>query len=400
MKKKVYYLKSKNTLVAIGTVINYESDSPIFEETIVREDLLPYGYKDIYSFIDSRKPPKNREFVSRIMTTLDYDKKVLWGYIEITLGLSLNDTYWVLTEETRDLKYEDYNLYENQFSEVLSLVAFTGNTQRVSGLNTSPEFTTQGVLRKCWGLRENGDIVLYKSGTHGYANAGLEPFSEYLTNQISKKLGLEYVEYELEKYKGVLVSTSKCFCNKNISYAPMALLWNDNPAPTINQTLSKAFKIYGKQPFINQFLLDYVTWNYDRHLNNYGVYYNPNTMEIIGPAKIYDNGAGLLPGEMESDFKNPDRIKKYMQERYHAIGYKFQDILEEFSDNKEMRDKAANLVNFRFEPQLRYNLPEWRIKALENFVQDRVKEVLNSHKRISTPVSISWEDRKKLFWDK
>ena len=49
------------------------------------------------------------------------------------------------------------------------------------------------MLAKSW-RRIKNNILLYKSGTEGFANSGLEPYSEYYASQIAKTMDLHYVE--------------------------------------------------------------------------------------------------------------------------------------------------------------------------------------------------------------
>ena len=67
------------------------------------------------------------------------------------MGLSLNDSYWVVPADFAG-KFAEYNLYENRFSEALSLVAYTGIGGSNEAFSTSPELTTNGMLRKAWRL--------------------------------------------------------------------------------------------------------------------------------------------------------------------------------------------------------------------------------------------------------
>lgn len=82
-------------------------------------------------------------------------------YIEISFGLSLNDSYWITPNDGKEYLWEKQNLYNNKFSEFLSLVAFTGYGENISALNISPEYTTNGMLKKCW-KQKNSSIYLIK----------------------------------------------------------------------------------------------------------------------------------------------------------------------------------------------------------------------------------------------
>ena len=80
-------------------------------------------------WLQRRVIPKNRTFVDEILQSLGLSSRDTKGIIDVCKGLSLNDSYWIVPEGF-DGKFANYNLYENRFSEILSLVAYTGVTRR------------------------------------------------------------------------------------------------------------------------------------------------------------------------------------------------------------------------------------------------------------------------------
>jgi len=165
----------------------------------------------LLKWLERRVIPKNREFVEEILKLYGLSINDVKGIISICKGLSLNDSYWVVPDGL-DGRFIDYNLYENKFSEVLSLVAFTGVGGGETPFTTSPEYTTGGMLRKAW-RNIDREIYLNKGGTSGAANAGQEPYSEYYACQIAEKMGLRPVMYDLKKWKGVLASDHQTCSN-------------------------------------------------------------------------------------------------------------------------------------------------------------------------------------------
>ena len=123
----------------------------------------------IVKWLEKRVIPKNRQFVDEILKTLGLSVNNTKGIIDVCMGLSLNDSYWVVPAYF-DGKFADYNLYENRFSEALSLVAYTGVSGSKEAFSTSPELTTNGTLRKAWRFVDDEGIYLYKGGTEGAAN--------------------------------------------------------------------------------------------------------------------------------------------------------------------------------------------------------------------------------------
>ena len=125
----------------------------------------------VIRWLERRVIPKNRAFVEEILKTLGLSHNDTKGIIDVCRGLSLNDSFWVVPEGF-DGKFSQYNLYENRFSEMLSLVAYTGAGGSRQRFTTSPELTTGGMLPKAWRYEEGAGIYLYKGGTSGAIQAG------------------------------------------------------------------------------------------------------------------------------------------------------------------------------------------------------------------------------------
>ena len=111
----------------------------------------------ILKWLERRVIPKNRAFVDEILKTLGLSLNNTKGIIDVCKGLSLNDSYWVVPADFNGT-FKEFNLYENRFSEVLSLVAYTGVGTANQAFTTSPELTTQGMLRKAWRFIEDDGI--------------------------------------------------------------------------------------------------------------------------------------------------------------------------------------------------------------------------------------------------
>lgn len=65
----------------------------------------------VVKWLERRVIPKNRQFVDEILKTLGLSVNNTKGIIDVCMGLSLNDSYWVVPADF-DGKYADYNLYE------------------------------------------------------------------------------------------------------------------------------------------------------------------------------------------------------------------------------------------------------------------------------------------------
>lgn len=327
--------------------------------------------KGIIKWLSNRVIPKNRAFVDEILKAFGLSVNDTKGIIDICLGLSLNDSYWVTPVEF-DGKFADYNLFENPFSEALSLVAYTGVGSAEKAFSTSPEFTTNGMLRKAWRHIENDGIYLYKGGTEGAANAGNEPYSEFYACQVAMAMGLNCVEYDLENWKGILASKCRLFTDIDTSFVPISRLIKD-------RTLKNALDYYtglGKEFYdelCSMLVFDAVIYNEDRHFGNFGILRDNHTGKIIKPAPIFDNGLSLFNFAMADDLEN---LSEYAKTRTPPYGVSFDEVCKAVMGSKQ-KSQLRKLLNFTFTRHPSINLPEERLTAIETQISKRARELMS-----------------------
>ena len=339
-----------------------------------KENLFPLDLEltddGIIKWLERRVIPKNRAFVDEILKTLGLSINNTKGIIDVCKGLSLNDSYWVVPSDFNGT-FKEYNLYENRFSEVLSLVAYTGVATANKAFTTSPELTTQGMLRKAWRFIENDGIYLYKGGTEGFANSGNEPYSEYYAYQIAKTMGLYAVEYDLENWKGILASKCAIFTDIDTSFIPIGRIVKTGGI----KACLEYYENMGEDcaEFLKSMLVfDAVIYNEDRHFGNFGVLRDNKNGMIIGPAPLFDNGISLFNYAMEDDIKDLDA---YAKTRSNPYGVTYENICAEVMGAKQ-KNQLRKLIGFKFIRHPSINLPEERLTAIENHLQSRVRKLL------------------------
>jgi hypothetical protein len=325
----------------------------------------------ILKWLEKRVIPKNRMFVNEILKTLGLSANDTQGIIDVCKGLSLNDSYWVVPQGF-DGTYEQYNLYENKFSEILSLVAYTGVGHSNEAFTTSPELTTNGMLPKGWRFIENDGIYLYKGGTTGASNTGNEPYSEYYACQIAETMGLNAVHYDLEHWKGILASKCRLFTDIDTSYIPIGRLVKSGGLKACLEYYGKLGKDYLEQ-IKSMLVFDAVIYNEDRHFGNFGVLRDNRSGKITAPAPIFDNGLSLFNFAIKEDFEDLD---SYAKTRSTPYGVSFEDVCAEVM-GKTQTAQLRRLIDFRFKRHSSINLPDWRINALEEHIQKRVIQLLD-----------------------
>lgn len=324
----------------------------------------------LVQFIKSRKVPSNRTFVKNILNEINSDS--ITSYIDISYGLSLNDSFWIVPEKDREMKWEDVNLYKNPFSERLQYASF-GLPYYGDSLNKiSPEFTTNGMLKKCW-IREDGKIFLIKSNSQqginiDYETNHLEVFSEYYMSQVAKIFNGSSIYYDIVEYHDELCSKCELFTDENISYVPMNSFFDKED---YDNAVERCIKIYGKENFEDLMLFDAVIGNRDRHLGNFGILFDNEKNDFIGPAPIFDNGESILnycnlykelDFEMYSTFRN-------------KLEQPFWKVFENYVSERHLQI-FKKLENFKFERHPLYNVNEITLERLEKHFHAISREAL------------------------
>lgn len=375
---QTYILKQYDTELLRFTLADYGLEGIKAELVSVKyenEKLFPYGLQltgeGILSWLKSRVVPKNRRFVEEILATFGLNANDTKGIIDVCKGLSLNDSYWVVEDDFRG-RFSDYNLYENRFSEILSLVAYTGVEQSRGKFTTSPELTTGGALPKAWRYIDGEGIFLFKGGNNILTYGGNEPYSEYYASQIAEQMGLNAVHYELENWKGILASKCKLFNSIDVSYVPV---WRVIPDITIKKAIDFYDNLgaeFGEQ-IRSMLTFDALIYNEDRHFGNFGLLRDNKTGEFIAPAPMFDHGHALFSQAAPDKFNDLESYSKTLTTPYGDITF---DRLAAEVIGKTQTAQLRKMANFSFKRHPSLNLDGERLQKIEAFVKKRAIQLL------------------------
>ena len=343
-----------------------------------KKDLFPLDLEltndGLAKWLKHRTIPKNRAYVHNFLSKCGLNINRPMTIIKVSKGLSLNDCYWVV-EEGFEGTYDKFNLYDNRFSQVLALIAFTGYGSSIrTSLASCPEFTTNGMLPKCW-RRKDGKILLYKGGTSGASNTGNEPYSEYYAAQVAKVLGINAIEYGLSQWKGELCSTCELFTSKDYSFLPVGRIVTSGGMKAVREyyeTLGKNFV----EALNDMVVLDAVIMNTDRHFGNFGFIIDNKTNKIVAPAPLFDHGNSLLNFAGRDDLESVEALKTYADTLLPCVYDDFIGTAKSILTQKH-REGLRKLLEFKFKKNSRYNLPDTRLKLLEKMIQTRAKKLLD-----------------------
>lgn len=392
-------LMNKNTsimLVEYNTTLNvieniydiYNIDYAPLSISNANKTLGANLLKQINDWFKGRGIPSWRKDLEKLLEKLNVSSPE--ELLNKSYALSLSDQYW-LKEENSNVKWQDINFFTNDFEYEAYLEASLDSssnltTSKDKAILRSPNNTTDGMLQKGW-IIENGKRILVK-GT--YTSSREEPFNEWLASQISKRLGFNYCNYFVEwTDKTKLISKCENFVSEDEEIISAYDVFKSEKKPNnINdyefyiQTLEKHNVPNARKNVEDMFILDYLMLNTDRHLKNFGVIRNVNTLEWVRTTPIFDTGQSMECDKYldEINFsygtgkfftntnKNYENILKVIGKdivnidikRLDGLCDEYHSLLEKYKDKLDMSDKRIEkLVN---------GLQE-RIRKLENHIE-------------------------------
>lgn len=379
--KTIYILKHFDApLLKFAADSTSASSDAAYEVIWVDENkrqLLPFGLEctpeGVREWVEHRNIPKNRAFANTFLARNGLSANRPLGIISLSKGLSLDDVYWVV-EEGDDSTFEQVNLYDNRISRLLAQVAFTGYGSSVrSSFASSPEFTTNGMLPKCW-RRIDGDIYLYKGGTTGFANAGFEPFSEYYAADLARSIGIDAIDYGIHRWKGVLCSSCELFTSKEVSFVPIASIVKSGGW----QAASSEYDAMGdefKEALSDMVAFDALICNTDRHLGNFGFLVDNETNKIVATAPLFDHGNSLFYQAFGDDWESDDALAEYAESQKPCL---YEDFFEEAKRvmTASIRAKVRKALDFSFTRRPVKGFSKKRLSMIERQIRSRAKRLL------------------------
>lgn len=339
-------------------IVDFERNYPL------NEDYAPFGLiknneinkVEFNKWWKNRQIPASRNGLKEVLHKSNiYDNDNFDLLDSKAYCLSLSDQYWVKSID-EDIEWEKINFFDNEFSEDIGKILFSGGkTSLKLNLNT-PDMTSNGNYEKRWKIID-GDRYLLKAGSKIYNQ---EPFNELIATKLYERLlnKNEYVEYSVVYDNERAISKCKNFITKDTELVPA---WkindffefkNDENKYTHYLKCLNTLGIKDAETLINKMIVcDFIIANKDRHFNNFGVIRDVNTLEFIGVAPIFDNGCSL-----------------WYDENDVYVGEFF--LTKPFDDYEKTQIRLVK------------NLDWFDVSKLENFT-DEVIDILSKNKLIS-----------------
>ena len=316
-------------------------------------------------------------------------------------GLSLSDQYWIRPIGS-DLLWENVNFFENDFSEDIGDALF-GHANKAEDFDfSSPDNTSDGCLKKRWKIID-GKRCLIKGGS------GLEKqqtFNEVIATKIMHLLGIPHVPYRLIWDGGEPYSVCEDFVDPETELVPA---WR------IIQTQKKDNNVSVYRHFVNccealgagnmtsaldkMIVLDYIIANEDRHLNNFGLLRNAETLEWLGFAPIYDSGSSLGYDKRVVQIRRQSDIVCKPFKKTHSDQIK---LVSDFSwiDFERLRDVPEMIYGYLTSENVSEFIEDSRALAISETVRKRIevlREIAYCH--IKTEDTVDGDVEKNIAED-
>lgn len=367
-------LMNKNTKVLLA---DYQPSLGVFTDIydIYNIDYAPVILKNIYNkekdlkvilsnWFKGRGIPLWRDDLDLLLTKLNISAPT--ELLDKAFGLSLSDQYWIKPYNSK-IEYKDINFFEHDFKDAEFTDATFSNSAKTDTKISliSPNNTTDGRLKKTWIIEDNKRYLL----KGGYKNEVLQPFNEVLASMISSRLGFNNVPYTLEVINNKIVSKCECFINKDTELVPAyQILYDncdrDNAYERYINILEEHKVENARSSLEDMFILDYIMLNEDRHLNNFGIVRNVETLDWISPTPIFDTGESLniidysdeeviINGDGRFFYKvsnfdnildNIKDLKRYDLNKLDGICEEFDELLHKYQSITNMTDRRINKI--------------------------------------------------------
>lgn len=215
-------------------------------------------------------------------------------------GMSLTDQYWIKPVK-ENVTWGAKNFFTNSFTDEIGRdLLGTGMRSKVRQGEDyrSPSFAANGALRKFWRIDlETGARQLCKaSSIAGVREAENEvAISNALSELLDEK---EFVRYRPELIDGRIWSVCDCFIDENHEYVPVCDLpvdidLDENGFRRLLEFAADQGIDGYEQDLGKMLVVDALVANQDRHLGNFGLIRNVDTLRYESAAPIFDCGTSL-----------------------------------------------------------------------------------------------------------
>ena len=289
-------------------------------------------------------------------------------------GLSLSDQYWIYPENS-NLTWDQINFFENPFSDDMGDVLF-GTQKKADGFDfSSPDNTSDGCLKKRWKIL-NGKRCLIKGGSNPFRQ---QPFNEVIAAGIMERLGIDHIPYTVMWKEDAPYSVCEDFVTADtelVSAWRIMQTQKKENSTSVYQHFVNCCKVLGAPNVVpsldRMIILDYIIANEDRHLNNFGLLRNAETLEWLGFAPIFDSGSSLGYDKVAAQIRAGRDIACKPFKKHHAEQLKLVSSFD-WIDFENLKDVESMITAVLSDEKNGEFIDESRISAIASAAVGRVQ---------------------------
>ncbi|MBQ7618327.1 MAG: hypothetical protein IJS50_05575 [Desulfovibrio sp.] len=361
----------------------HEADFSLWPHLLQKNHTAPY----LKEWLTKRVSPVGRKLLQKIKEASKLEGLI--GQVALTKGLSLNDNFWIGRESER---FEDVNLYKNSFSEEIAELAFSPTSRKIIALaSRSPEYASDGAMRKCW-IRRDETIYLMKADDWPNQGNYNQVFAEYFASQLAKAFGIEAVPYFLESRinrKGqeeivclcpIFTSIEKSFLSAKDYFLYHGLKESDLLPSWLENAIyhENLVKYYSREIYEDMMVFDVIIGNQDRHLNNFGYFFDGTNCKILSPAPLFDHGFSLLAGVITREDLT---LEECLLEANRGAFLDFSTQLKYFLKARHY-PKLKKLADFAIQQHPVYKISEQSFEKIQLYLTFWLKKALYQAERL------------------
>ena len=354
---------------------------------------------------EDRSIPASRSGLREALETLGVASSKL--LLTRCYGLSLSDHYWIKPAGS-ELTWHNVNFFENPFSEDVGDALFGAPSKKDHFDFSSPDNTSDGFLKKRWKILD-GKRCLIKAGSPPFLQ---QPFNEVIATKIADRLDICHIPYTVMWENGVPYSVCEDFVTPDTGLIPA---WR------VMQTQKKENQTSVYQHYRNccdslgvpnmahaldqMIVLDYLIANEDRHLNNFGLLRNPDTLEWLGPAPIYDSGSSLGYDKVTAQIRSGRNItckpfKRSHQDQLRLVtSFDWLDLSNLQGIDQDIREVFAGAEEYvdRDRAEVIAASVNQRIQMMETFTLTQQPQVDSTENDVEEDVAAEYEIKSQTF---
>lgn len=331
------------------------------------------GMTDIHELNDwwkGRSIPASRNGLQETLDKLG--EPSIMSLVLKSYGLSLSDHYW-MKPVGMSIEWDDINYFDNEFSEDIGNLLFGGELENKVDFH-SPDNTSDGWLKKRWKISNNERIML-KGGSNPFQQ---EPLNEVIASRFMNNLGVNCVTYNIVWQDGYPYCVCSCFVTKDTELIPAARLMKIKKKPNHENTFQHLVSCCNEVgveavPFLDRMLtVDYILANEDRHFTNFGLLRNPETLQFIGFAPIYDSGSSLCYN------RNQRKFNDYEMKPFYSDCDRQAELITSFQwfDTEKANCIFRNIEEVLGESVVNGFMTSERVQHLKQFVELKMNHIL------------------------